>query len=110
MQNKPKIAAIYVRVSTDDQDTALQETELKEHAEQRGWEVRLYRDHGESGAKENRPALNAMLQEIRRRKIDVVMVWSLDRLARSLKQLLSLAEEFRSLRVDLLSLKQAIDT
>jgi DNA invertase Pin-like site-specific DNA recombinase len=110
LQTKPKRAAIYVRVSTNDQDTALQEAELRDHAERRGWEVKLYRDHGESGAKENRPALNEMLCDIRRGKISCVMIWSLDRMARSLKQLLSLAEEFRLRGIDLISLKQAIDT
>jgi len=70
----------------------------------------LYRDHGQSGAKNDRPALNALLADLRRRKTDVVVVWALDRLARSLKQLLSIAEECRSLGVDLVSLKQNVDT
>jgi DNA invertase Pin-like site-specific DNA recombinase len=72
----------------------MQESELKESAERRGWEVKVYRDHGQSGAKESRPGLDALLADIRRHKIDVLMVWSLDRLARSLRQLLNLAEEF----------------
>jgi len=110
--NRPKRAAIYVRVSTGDkrQDTALQEAELLDSAEKRGWKANLYRDQGESGAKERRPALDELLMDVRRHRIDVVMVWSLDRLARSLKHLLSLAEEFRSLGVDFCSHKQAIDT
>ncbi len=97
---KPRRAGIYVRVSTDGQDTALQEAELLESAEGRGWQAKIYRDQGHSGAKENRPALDALLADVRRHRIDAVMVWSLDRLARSLKQLLSLAEEFHSLGVD----------
>lgn len=107
---KAKRAAIYVRVSTVGQETDLQETELREYVESRGWSIKLYRDKGQSGAKSDRPALNALLHDIRCRKVDVVVVWALDRLARSLKQLLSIAEECKSLGVDLVSLKQNVDT
>jgi DNA invertase Pin-like site-specific DNA recombinase len=105
-----KRAAVYVRVSTAEQETDLQETELREYCEKRGWSYVVYRDKGQSGAKNDRPALTAMVNDLRRRKIDVLLVWSLDRLARSLKQLLSIAEECRSLGVDLVSLKQNVDT
>lgn len=105
-----KRAAIYVRVSTAEQETDLQEHELQEYCERRGWSCVVYRDKGQSGAKNDRPALIAMMNDLRRRKIDVVVVWALDRLARSLKQLLSIAEECRSLGVDLVSLKQNVDT
>ena len=107
---KGKRAAIYVRVSTLEQDTDLQETELRQYSESRGWEYVVYRDKGQSGAKNDRPALNAMLSDLRRRKFDVVVVWKLDRLARSLKQLLTIGEECQSLGVDLVSLRQNIDT
>jgi DNA invertase Pin-like site-specific DNA recombinase len=107
---KAKRAAIYVRVSTAEQETDLQETELKEYCENRGWSCSVYRDKGQSGAKHDRPALNALLGDMRKRKFDVVVVWALDRLARSLKQLLSIAEECQSLSVDLVSLKQNVDT
>jgi len=60
--------------------------------------------------KTDRPALAVMMNDLRRRRIDVVVVWALDRLARSLKQLLSIAEECRSVGVDLVSLKQNVDT
>jgi DNA invertase Pin-like site-specific DNA recombinase len=105
-----KRAAIYVRVSTAEQDTGLQETELREYCDRRGWTYVVYPDKAQSGAKNDRPALNAMLNDMRRRKFDVVVVWALDRLARSLKQLLDIAEECRSLGVDLVSLKQIVDT
>jgi DNA invertase Pin-like site-specific DNA recombinase len=105
-----KRAAIYVRVSTAEQETELQEHELQEYCERRGWSCVVYRDKGQSGAKNDRPALTAMMSDLRRRKIDVVVVWALDRLARSLKQLLSIAEECRSVSVDLVSLKQNVDT
>src|SRR5580704_261437 len=110
MTMKEKKAAIYVRVSTNEQDTGLQETELQQYVESRGWECVVYRDKAQSGAKNDRPALNAMLSDMRRRKFDVVVVWALDRLARSLKQLLTIGEECRSLEVDLVSLRQNIDT
>jgi DNA invertase Pin-like site-specific DNA recombinase len=103
-------AAIYVRCSTAEQETDMQETELLEYCEKRGWSYLLYRDKGQSGAKNDRPALNAMLSELRRRKFDVIVVWKLDRLARSLKQLLSISDECQSLGVDLVSLRQNIDT
>src|ERR1039457_2152429 len=93
-----------------EQDTDLQETELQQYVESRGWECVVYRDKGQSGAKNDRPALNTMLNDLRRRKFDVVVVWALDRLARSLKQLLTISEECRSLGVDLVSLRQNIDT
>jgi DNA invertase Pin-like site-specific DNA recombinase len=110
MRTGLKRAAIYVRVSTFDQETGLQETELLEYCQRRGWESVLYRDRGQSGAKQDRPALNSLLSDLRKRKIDVILVWSLDRLARSLKQLLIISEECRALGVDLVSLRQNIDT
>jgi DNA invertase Pin-like site-specific DNA recombinase len=103
-------AAVYIRVSTTDQNSDMQETELLEYCKRRGWEPILYRDRGQSGAKQDRPALNALLSDLRKRKVDVILVWSLDRLARSLKQLLTISEECRSLGVDLVSLRQSIDT
>jgi len=107
---KTKRAAIYVRVSTVEQEVAMQETELVEYCQRRGWSFVVYKDRGQSGAKNDRPALNAMLSDMRKRRFDVVVVWALDRLARSLKQLLSIAEECKSLGVDLVSLKQNVDT
>ena len=105
-----KTAAIYARVSTRDQDSEMQTRELKQYVARRGWTGTVYCDDGESGAKESRPALDKMLSDIRRRRIDVVVVWALDRLARSLKHLLELAEEFKALNVDLVSYQQNLDT
>jgi site-specific DNA recombinase len=69
-----KRAAIYVRVSTAEQDTGLQEMELQEYVEHRGWSYVVYRDKAQSGAKSDRPALTAMLNDLRRRKADVLVV------------------------------------
>ena len=108
---KAKRAGIYVRVSTaNGQDTAMQEAELSDYAERRGWSAKIYRDKGQSGAKEHRPALDELLGDVRKRRVDIVAVWSLDRLARTVRQLLELADEFNSLGVDLFSYKQNIDT
>jgi len=107
---KAKRAGVYLRCSTFSQDTGMQEVELREYVARRGWECRIYRDQGQSGAKESRPALNSLLADLHRRKLDVIVVWAWDRMARSLKQLLSIAEECRSLGVDLVSLKQNVDT
>jgi site-specific DNA recombinase len=103
---KEKRAAMYVRVSTAEQDTDMQETDLRQYVESRGWEYVVYRDKAQSGAENDRPALNAMLNDMRRRKFDVIVIWKLDRLARSLKQLLTIGEECRSLSVDLVSLSR----
>lgn len=105
-----KIAAVYVRVSTDAQTTESQETELHEFVARRGWAYKLYRDSGQSGIKEHRPALDLLISDCRKGKVDVVCVWALDRLARSLQKLLSFVEEFQSLGIDFVSYKQQIDT
>jgi DNA invertase Pin-like site-specific DNA recombinase len=107
---KTKRVAIYVRVSTTEQDTEGQETELREYVESRGWTYEVYRDKGQSGAKSDRPELTRLLADLRKRKLDIVVVWALDRLARSLRQLLEIAEQCQSLGVDLVSLRQNIDT
>lgn len=107
---KAKRAAVYLRCSTKSQETEMQEVELTDYVSRRGWEYKIYRDAGQSGAKESRPALDSLLSDVRKRRVDVLVVWALDRLARSLKQLLSIAEECRSLGVDLVSLKQNVDT
>jgi DNA invertase Pin-like site-specific DNA recombinase len=107
---KTKRAAVYLRCSTRAQETEMQEVDLTEYVSRRGWKYKIYRDTGQSGAKESRPALDLLLSDLRKRKVDIVVVWALDRIARSLKQLLSIAEECRLLGVDLVSLKQNVDT
>jgi DNA invertase Pin-like site-specific DNA recombinase len=104
------VAGVYLRCSTRSQETQMQEVELTEYVSRRGWEYKIYRDTGQSGAKESRPPLDSLLSDVRKRRVDVLVVWALDRLARSLKQLLSIAEECRSLGVDLVALKQNVDT
>jgi DNA invertase Pin-like site-specific DNA recombinase len=82
-------AALYARVSTDEQSPDLQVEELRRLAEQRGWRVvDEYVDRGVSGVKESRPALDALLADAQAGKLDLVAVWKLDRLGRSLQHLL----------------------
>ena len=105
-----KRAALYARVSTTDQEPANQLLALRAFAEARGWTVTEFVDHGQSGAKEKRPALDAMLAAVRSRKVDVVCAVKLDRLARSVSHLVTMVREFEALGVDLVVLDQAIDT
>ena len=107
---KPKRCALYIRISTGDQNTDLQQNELREYAEFRKWEiVEIYSDTM-SGAKDKRPALDRLMADARRGKFDVVVVWRFDRFARSTSHLLRALEEFQSLGIDFVSLKEAIDT
>ena len=108
---KPKRAALYTRVSSDEQNTEAQERALRVYVRRRGWIVqKLYRDRGLSGANANRPALNEMLKDCRRGSLDVVVVWKFDRFARSLKALISGLELCRSLGIDFVSVTEAVDT
>jgi len=108
-----KRAAIYVRVSTDKQTVENQLRELRQIAERRGWEViEEYHDAGISGAKgrKDRPGLDRMLQDAQRRRFDVVMAWAIDRLGRSLIDLLGTIQTLEACSVDLYLDQQSIDT
>jgi DNA invertase Pin-like site-specific DNA recombinase len=108
-----KRAAIYVRVSTDRQTVENQLRELHRIAERRGWEVvQEYRDAGISGAKgrEARPGLDEMLKDAQRRRFDLVMAWAIDRLGRSLIDLLGTIQALEACGVDLYLDQQSIDT
>jgi DNA invertase Pin-like site-specific DNA recombinase len=102
--------AIYSRVSTTGQTAENQLLALRAFAEARGWTVTEFVDSGVSGAKEKRPALDAMLAAVRARKVDLVAAVKLDRLARSVHHLVAMVREFEALGVDLIVLDQAIDT
>jgi DNA invertase Pin-like site-specific DNA recombinase len=108
-----KRVAIYVRVSTDKQTIENQLRELRRVAEHRGWKVvQEYRDAGISGAKgrEARPGLDEMLKDAQRRRFDVVMAWAIDRLGRSLIDLLGTIQALEACGVDLYLDQQALDT
>jgi len=105
--------AIYSRVSTDAQTTENQERELCEIAERSGWViVQTYRDAGISGSKgrDLRPAFDALCKDATRRRFDLIMAWSVDRLGRSLTDLIAFLTEIHGAGVDLFLLKQGLDT
>ena len=105
--------AIYSRVSTDSQTTENQERELREIATCMGWSImKVYRDEGVSGAKSRaeRPAFNALWKDATRRRFDMVMAWSVDRLGRSLQDLVAFLSELHALKIDLYLHQQGVDT
>jgi DNA invertase Pin-like site-specific DNA recombinase len=106
-------AAIYVRVSTDQQTTENQERELRAIAARMGCTiVEVYRDQGISGAKgrDKRPAFDALLRDAARRRFGLIMAWSVDRLGRSLQDLIGFLSEIHSLGIDLFLHQQGLDT
>jgi len=108
-----KRAAIYVRVSTDKQTIDNQVQVLRQIAERRGWQVaEQYSDAGISGSKgrDGRPGLDQMLKDAQRRKFDVIMAWAIDRLGRSLIDLLGTIQTLEACGVDLYLDQQSIDT
>src|SRR3954453_7568592 len=108
-----KRAVLYLRVSTLDQTTANQERELRQAAERAGWEVaKVYKDHGISGAKcrDKRPAFDRLCRDATKRQFDMVMAWSVDRLGRSLQDLVGFLSELHALRIDLFLHQQGLDT
>lgn len=106
-----KRVGIYERISTVDQSVGMQDTDLKRYCDQRGLEVyKVYCDKGISGAKDRRPALDQLMNDARKRKFDVVLVWRFDRFARSTKHLITALEEFRHCGIEFISYLDNIDT
>jgi DNA invertase Pin-like site-specific DNA recombinase len=101
--------ALYARVSTLDQQPENQLAELRRYVAARGWTAVDYVDHGVSGAKDSRPALDKLVRDARRRKVDVVVTWKLDRLGRNLKHLITLLDDLQALGVAFVSLNEGID-
>jgi DNA invertase Pin-like site-specific DNA recombinase len=106
--------ALYLRVSTDRKQTITnQKRELEGIAHNHGWQiVSIFKDEGISGAKgrDKRPGLDALLQGVTRREFDMVAAWSVDRLGRSLKDLISVLNELKAKHVDLYLHQQHVDT
>jgi DNA invertase Pin-like site-specific DNA recombinase len=101
--------ALYARVSTLDQAPENQLAELRRYSEARGWTAVEYVDHGVSGAKDSRPALDRLVKDAKRRKFDVVVAWKLDRMGRNLKHLITLLDDLQALGVAFVSLGEGID-
>jgi len=108
---KPR-AALYARVSTNNgQNPEMQLAEMRVFCDRRGWQVAgEYVDQGISGSKERRPALDRLLADCRRRRVDAVVVYRYDRFARSLRQLVNALAEFQALGIDFISLHEGVDT
>ena len=107
-----KRAAIYCRISTlnHGQSVDSQLNDLRRLAEQRGFQiVKEYCDEGQSGSKNSRPALDAMLADAKRGKFQTLLIWKLDRLGRSTAHLIRLLEEFKAWGVELVSFSEGLD-
>jgi DNA invertase Pin-like site-specific DNA recombinase len=103
--------ALYGRVSTAEQNAAMQIEELRAYCHRRQWEiVEEFIDSGVSGSKESRPALNRLLADAKRRRFDTVLVYRYDRFARSLRQLVNALAEFDALGIHFVSLHEGVDT
>jgi DNA invertase Pin-like site-specific DNA recombinase len=110
---KDKRVALYLRVSTGEQTTRNQRRELEEAAKRHSWKIAAtFEDAGISGAKgrKDRPGLDALLKAVTRREVDMVMAWSVDRLGRSLVDLLATLQELHAKDVDLYLHQQGLDT
>ena len=106
-----KKVALYLRVSTSSQTCENQKRELDAYCQRQGWVIaKVYEDSGYSGSKSDRPALNAMLADATFGKFAVLVVWKIDRLARSTSDLLNILMTLKSHGVDFCSTTQAIDT
>jgi len=103
-------AAIYARVSTADQTCENQLIDLRRYCAARGWDATEYVDTGVSGAKDRRPALDQLMADARRRKVDTVVVWRLDRFGRNLRHLITAIEELNVAGVSFVSMGENIDT
>jgi DNA invertase Pin-like site-specific DNA recombinase len=106
-------AAIYLRVSRDDQTTENQRLVLTRVADHRGWTiVQTYEDAGISGAKgrDQRPAIDAMLKDAVRRRFDILMVWSIDRLGRSVLHVANALAELDAAGIRLYCDREGIDS
>jgi DNA invertase Pin-like site-specific DNA recombinase len=107
---KPKQAALYTRVSTDEQKTDLQLMDLQDYVRKRGYTIYHIYEDIISGAAKERKALDLLMADANHRKFDIVLVWKFDRFARSLKMLVDSLALFQELGIDFISYKENIDT
>lgn len=111
MAPKQKRVGVYLRVSKDDQTTDNQRIDLERVAAQRGWDiVEVYLDHGVSGMRDRRPALDRLRQDAMHGKLDVVAAWSIDRLGRSLPNVVNLLADLTEQRVAVYLHQQQVDS
>jgi len=105
-----KRAALYLRVSTVDQNPETQLHDLRQMAVQRGYQIVAEVADKISGVKARRPGLDGLMQDARRGRFDVVMVWACDRIARSTRHFLEVLDELNRLEVEFVSFRENIDT
>ena len=108
-----KRTGLYLRVSTDQQTTLNQRLELEAVAGRSGWDViGVYEDAGISGSKgrDKRPGLDQLLRDVTARKVNMIAAWSVDRLGRSLQDLVGLLSDLQAVGCDLYLHQQALDT
>jgi DNA invertase Pin-like site-specific DNA recombinase len=104
-------AALYLRVSTADQNTDTQAYDLRALAAQRGYQIVYeYIDHGVSGARARRPGLDQLLADARRGRFDLVLTWAFDRVARSVSHFLQVLDELNHLNIGFVSFRENIDS
>ena len=101
--------AIYARVSTEEQNLETQIDHMIDYCKRMGYEYEVFKDVM-SGAKDNRPEFNHMMERIRLKEFDILMVWKLDRLGRSLQHLIQILQELEHKGIQFISLSQSIDT
>ncbi len=111
MKANQKRVAIYCRVSTQDQKTDMQISDLRRYCQDRGFEIfEEYCDNGVSGSIKKRPALDKLMVDAAKRKFDIVLVWRFDRAARSVQHLVEILHILKNLGIDFISYNEAIDT
>jgi DNA invertase Pin-like site-specific DNA recombinase len=102
--------AVYARVSTNDQTAENQLLELRRYVAARGWSAVEYVDQGVSGAKDRRPALDQLVADVRRHRVQAVVCWRLDRLGRNLRHLVMMLDDWQARGVAFVTLGEGIDT
>lgn len=105
-----KKAILYMRVSTVDQHPETQLHDLRQLAAQRGYEIQHEYVDIISGAKARRPGLDQLLADARKHRFDVLMLWSFDRMARSVRHLIEVLDELNHLGIEFISFRENVDT
>ncbi len=106
-----KRVGLYMRVSTKEQSCEMQLSDLERYSKERGFKIfKVYKDNGVSGTKDTRLGLGQLMDDAKKKKFDIVLVWRFDRFARSTKHLVSALYEFRNLNIDFISYQENIDT
>ena len=104
-----KRIGIYLRTSTQEQNTNMQRDELEDFVKARKWQIFGFYEDKITGTHLNRPSFKKLLRDARSRKVDVILVWKLDRAFRSLKDMVNVLQELTDLGVEFVSVKDQVD-